>query len=252
MNWNLIEEKIRPSAEVVEWISSQIRAPVFCDSMGDDRGYRFSKPGLRHFCLLKLAKATVTLRSALCVARAGFYTEVCTLIRVFAEASTYVEWALLATDPSASSEYKKGVDQYVAQYFDDVERTPDENPKALKMRQKRIHDMKGELLDDILKANNLSPNKSASDLMSSVYIRFSKYVHAAYPETIDLYGVCMGELSLSGGSSEMKDRESFEILDQFARTLELATAGAVVRLFSDCVEEMKPDHRAWLSRVTGN
>jgi len=252
MNWESIEEKIRPSAEIVEWISKQIQAPVFCDSGGDDRGYRFLKPELPHFCLLKLAKATVALRSALCVAKAGFYTEVCTLIRVVAEATTYVEWAILATDPAASPEYKRNVEAFVEQYFADSERTSEENPKSLKMRQKQIHDMKGELLDGILKANNLSPDKNASDLMSSVYIRYSKYVHAAYPETIDLYGIRLGELSLSGGSSRFKDQESFEILDQFAWTLQLSTAGTVVRLFADKAQKMRPDHLEWLRRMTGH
>lgn len=251
LNWTPIEEKIRPSSEIIEWMSRQIHGPIFCDSNEDDRGYRFSNPALPHFCLLKLAKATVTLRSALCVAKAGFYTEVATLIRVFAEASTYVEWALSSTDASASPEYKEKVRSYVEQYFADVERTSDENPKALKMRQKQIHDMQGEFLDNHLRANNISRDKSSSDLLSSVYIRFSKYVHAAYPETVDLYGARTGELSLTGGPSEVKDQESFEILENFAWSLELSTAGTIVRLFAEAVPRMRPEHQAWLRGMIG-
>jgi|TARA_R110000744_G_scaffold323073_1_gene428944 hypothetical protein len=201
--------------------------------------------------LLKAAKAIVAYRSAICVAKAGFYTEVATLMRVVAECCTFVEWAAHSVSEHACAEYRARVDKLVEEYFSDNQRTVDQLPQTLRVRQKEIHDMHGQVLDVTMASEGIESKKSASELMSSVYVRFSKYVHAGYPETIDLYGKRLGELSLKGASGSSKDLESFNTLESFRATIELAVAAMIVRLKPELIERMPPAHQKWFQKMLG-
>lgn len=251
VDWGAVETSIEVPAQIVERFALLLGPPMFCDSAGSDRGYRFIKPTNSHYCLLKSAKAIVAFRSALCVARAGFYTEVPTLIRVVVECCTLVEWVANAEHQPESSEYRIAVNKHVSDYFSDVDRDQKILPASTKTKQKEIHDMHGATLDAVIAAEGVPSEKSASELMSSVYIRFSKYVHAAYPETIDLYGVRLGELSLCGAPRAQKDWESLEILEAFSRTIGLAVASMIVRLAPSIIGELKQDQQVWIKGMLG-
>ena len=87
--------------------------------------------------------------------------------------------------------------------------------------------------------------------MSSVYVRFSKYIHAGYPETIELYGKRLGELSLEGASGSIKDVESYKILESFSHTIGLAVASMVVRLAPSSISHLPNEQQAWFHKMLG-
>lgn len=252
MDWSKFDDEIAIPSRVVESFSSFLGPPIFCDSCDQDRGYRFSKPSTAHFCLLKAAKAIVAYRSAVCVARAGYFTEVATLMRVVIECCTFIEWAAHSMSEHATVEHKERVQKLVAEYFQDNQRFEDELPKPLKVRQKDIHDMHGQVLDVTIAEGGIESEKTASELMSSVYIRFSKYVHAGYPETIDLYGKRIGELSLEGASGSSKDHESFEILECFGTTVGLAVAAMTVHFAPAMIKGLPADCQKWMRKMLGH
>lgn len=251
MDWSRLEEEIEIPGSIVEGFSRLLGPPIFCDSTGPDRGYRYSKPSTEHFCLLKAAKAIVAFRSAVCVAQAGYFTEVATLMRVVAECCTFVEWAANSTAEQATDEHRASVEQLVTEYFSDNLRTAEELPRALKIRQKEIHDMHGQVLDVTMASEGIESKKTASELMSSVYVRFSKYIHAGYPETIELYGKRLGELSLEGASGSIKDVESYKILESFSHTIGLAVASMVVRLAPSSISRLPNEQQAWFHKMLG-
>ncbi len=251
MDWSRLEEDIEIPRLVVEGFSRLLGPPIFCNSAGSDRGYRYSKPGTAHFCLLKAAKAIVAFRSAICVARAGYFTEVATLMRVVAECCTFVEWAANSSAEQATDEHRIRVEKLVAEYFSDHERTDEELPRALKIRQIEIHDMHGQVLDVTMASEGIESKKSASELMSSIYVRYSKYIHAGYPETIELYGKRLGELSLDGASGSIKDIESYDTLESFSHTISLAVASMIVQLAPSSISSLPNEQQAWFRKMLG-
>lgn len=246
INWDIIEGRVVRPASVIENYSKFVGPPIYCQSPSLDGGYRYLAPEALHYCILKSAKAIVVYKSALAVAKAGYHTEVATLVRVLVECCTLVEWVSNAANPNSSDEYRLAVDKHVSEYFSDRLRLEEELPKPNRGKQKRVHDQHGELLDRTLEDMGVEiSEKSASDLMSSVYIRFSKYVHAAYPETMDLYGRSLGELYLGGSSGSVKDQESAEMLDTFADTIGNAVAAMVVFLGRAHLNKLPIEDQRW-------
>lgn len=248
--WTALDARIANAASVVESLSALTGPPLFCDSSGSDRGYRYSQPGRTQYCILKSAKAVVAFRSAIVVAQAGFHTEVGTLIRVVAECCTLVHWVAGAAGKDAQAEYVSAVDLHVERYFADRVRTADAIPEVGRTKQSRVHRMHGKTLDE-LDGLGGTLGRPSEELMESVYRRFSKYVHAAYPETVDLFGRRLGVLDLSGSSGSAKDLESAEVLEVFATTVGNAVAAMVALLEPALIEKLRPPQQRWVYSMLG-
>lgn len=249
-NWNALHSRIAEAASVVESLSALTGPPLFCDSKDSDRGYRYSKPGRTQYCILKCAKAVVAFRSAIVVAQAGYHTEVGTLVRVVVECCTLVHWVAGAAAKDAEAEYASAVDLHVERYFADRVRTADTIPEVGRTKQSRVHKMHGKTLD-ALDGLRDTTGRPSEELMESVYRRFSKYVHAAYPETVDLFGRQLGVLDLSGSSGSVKDSESAETLEVFATTVDNAVAAMVAHLEPDLIEKLSPSQKRWIYSMLG-
>ena len=237
-----------PQQFLIEY-AQLIGHPMFCDSDGDDRGYHFSNPDIRHFCLLKASKSIVSWKSAQVIAKAGFHTEVISLLRVAVEAATLTKWAASSSSANASRQYLDRVQKVVSGYFEDYERTPTELPAPLKISITDVHKMLSGLMtsdgDVRLALNGVDPRA----LQTSVYVRFSKYVHAGYPETIDLFGSRVGELGLDGSAGSMiKDRESYEAVETIFDTVRLGIALIPMLLDRGSIQKLSNEATEWLNR----
>ena len=89
------------------------------------------------------------------------------------------------------------------------------------MQQGKVHDALGKVLDKVSAelGEDINERKPAGVLYRNTYQAMSNYVHARYPECIDLYGGRPGEFHVRGMSGTSKDAESLEILQSFATTL---------------------------------
>jgi hypothetical protein len=68
-------------------------------------------------------------------------------------------------------------------------------------------------------------NVPAAVRYSNVYLEFSNYVHAKYPEVMDLYGGKPGHFHVRGMRGTPKDAENLQTLDTF-----IDTASTTLRL----------------------
>jgi len=62
---------------------------------------------------------------------------------------------------------------------------------------------------DSKKFANVFPEK----LLSNIYLNFSNYVHARYPEVMDMYGGSPLQIHLRGMSHTPKDWEMFQMVE---------------------------------------
>lgn len=207
-----------PSA-FAEFVAGIVYPPIFCDSSGPDRYFRYSMPDVRHFCILKYARAVSSLNASVALARSGFNQEVCILIRVMTEASTLVEWALESLEPGAP--HKASVEAHVALYFADRDRGSGVAHKPANIKQEDIHRDIAKIMDQRLAGLDLPERTSTKDLMSRVFLTYSYYVHARYPEAMDMFGGTPARLHVQGMRNTPKDAETLDIIEVFLTTLEL-------------------------------
>lgn len=257
MNWpqkhELLASEMRALQQFLTEYARHLGPPMFCESEGDDRGYHFLKPDLRHFCLLKASKGVVSWKSAQIVALAGFHTEVISLLRVSVEAATLTKWAAMSARPDVSNAYRDRVTKVVRGYFDDYNRNPKELPIPLKINITDVHKMLSEVMTTDPSVRAVLCGADPNELQKSLYVRFSKYVHAGYPETIDLFGESLGELGLSGSTGSFtKDSESYEAVEVIFDAVRNAVAHIPLVLDQGCLGALQPRSYEWLSRYTAN
>jgi hypothetical protein len=108
-------------------------------------------------------------------------------LRTLYECTTHIEFVLTARDDAGGLE--PAAEKYVQDYFADYARNDATDFKRAQVRQNMVHRVLGAELDSVAQRRVREPeNAKAEQLYSNVYLTFSNYVHAKYPETMDLYG----------------------------------------------------------------
>jgi hypothetical protein len=104
-------------------------------------------------------------------------------------------------------------------FFDDIQRDPEAVIKSVLIREKVINEQLGKTLDRIsMERGDTAERVPAAQLFHRSSRSFSFYVHARYPEAMDLYGGFPGRWHLRGMGKTPKDRENLETLDTFITT----------------------------------
>jgi hypothetical protein len=241
-----LSNRVVPLERFVELLSSQLEAPVFFRS-ADEAGFRFRNPDYRHFVLLRVCRMVSGLNAALALARSGYPQEIGVILRTVIEYFTQVEYVLLHRDPTGKPVGNAA--EFTTDYFRDDRRTgPTAQSKRVKLNQKDVHNAVGRSLDEFTPKD--IHQRTASQLMSHVYLVFSNYVHGRYPESMDLFGGRPGHFHLRGMRGTPKDNENVEVIDtliasvsnclmqivQSFQLYELVDADSILAsLYQDCV-----------------
>jgi len=241
--------------EIIYALFDRVEPPRYVHFSPDVAGFRFTAPSAYLFCLLKLGKAVSTLNAMRCLLSGGFNQEICVLVRTLVECTTHAEYvALSITDGKAPS----NIEAYVAAYFADSDRSTIGNSVSGLVRQEKVHKSVGAHTDaiksdpswredmphDLADRPDLIESTAAS-LMSEVYVRFSAYVHARYPEVMDLIGGEGPRIHLNGTKGTPKDKESREIIETFIVTASNALKFAIFK-FNVQGQLTSLRHRLWL------
>lgn len=200
---------------VISIFSGLLAPPIFVHTT-KDRHFRYENPDMRHFCLLKAVRAVSTLNAAFELARKGYVQELAVLMRILSECARHIEYVL---DPDDSEQHKANVQKYLREFFEDKDRDPEAEIKGVLIREKVINEQLGKTLDKIAAAHGeVGDRVPAATLFHRSSRAFSFYVHARYPESMDLYGGTPGRFHLNGMRHTPKDRENIETLDTFITT----------------------------------
>jgi hypothetical protein len=108
---------------------------------------------------------------------------------------------------------------YLREFFQDIVREPEAEIKGVLIREKIINEQLGKRLDELAQQyGELQDRVPAAQLFYRSSRAFSFYVHARYPECMDLYGGRPGRWHLRGMRGTPKDRENLATLDTFIQT----------------------------------
>ena len=165
-------------------------------------------------------------------------------MRTLVECTTHIEFVL---DPDDSEKHKAAVEKYVREFFEDTHREAAFGIKNIHIKQGAVHDALGKSLDAL--AAPEEGRRSAKELYSNVYRIFSNYVHAKYPEIMDLYGGVPGHFHLDGMRGTPKDAENLEIIQTFIDTASNAVALTISKLKLFSLIETDPFVASWSNRM---
>ena len=104
----------------------------------------------------------------------------------------------------------------------------------------------GAELDRFFQQRNPDYRGASAETYSRTYLTFSNYVHAKYPETMDLYGGQPEQFHLRGMRGTPKDAENLETIDTFLTTLSIALAQMVSKFRLHELVERDPVLAAWI------
>jgi hypothetical protein len=133
------------------------------------------------------------------------------------ECTTHIEFVL---DINETEEHRTAVRKYIEDFFADQHRSPTAEIRRAQIQQGKVHATIGKTLDRI--AGELGETEGrtpAARLYSNIYRILSNYVHAKYPECMDMYGGRPGWFHVHGMSGTPKDGENLETLQMYAKTL---------------------------------
>jgi hypothetical protein len=223
--------RIEPLEKFVLALADALPKPLYYDSGKQHFGFRYGRPDQRHYCLLKGVRAVSGLNAAIELVRAGHTQELYVILRAIDECKTHIEFILYARNehgvPTADAE------KHVQEYFADYARNSAEDFRRPRLRQGAIHKSIGiNILSGVVPADraekfrNVVPEK----LLSNIYLNFSNYVHARYPEVMDLYGGSPLRFHLRGMSGTPKDLENIEMLDTYITSVSLVLKLLVAKL----------------------
>jgi hypothetical protein len=223
---------------VLKVVENSVPAPLYYDSGMAHWGFRYGKPGVQHFCLLKALRSVSAFNASIVLARAGFVQEIAVLMRTVVEFTSQIKFVLdgceLGKSPSEQAE------QHVQAFFLDYARNSAADFKRPTLRQGQVHQVIGDSLDKFVKASDSALSDfDAKKKYSNVYLTLSNYVHGRYPEAMDMFGGIPPRFHVRGMSGTPKDNENLEILECF-----LADISQTVRLMILCfglVDQIKGD-----------
>lgn len=240
-----LEFRIRPLEKLVHLFAVQLQKPIRYDSGQQHHGFRYLKPDIRHFCLLKAVRIVSALNAAIELARCGYAQEVCVLMRTLAEYTTHIEFVLYSIDESGN--LGAGAENYIRAFFADYIRNSATDFKWAQVSQRTVNKKIGQTLNDVKSKEDSDFSRvDAEQLESNVYKTYSNYVHAKYPEVMDLYGGVPERFHTRGMKGTPKDDENVETIDSFITTVSLTFRLIIWKLNFYPAVEADASLTAWL------
>jgi len=236
--------RIEPLERLVAACAASLSPPIFYHSGQKHYAYRYGMPGVRHFCLLKAVRAVSALNAMIALARGGFAQEIGVLVRTLVECTTHIEFVLDALDEN--DVLATDVEKYVQNFFADFARNSSADFKRAQVRQGVVHERLGVTLDNFAQQTGHAEQRAPAESMySNVYLAFSNYVHAKYPEVMDLYGGTPGRFHLDGMRGTPKDEDNLQIVDTIIDTVAITLKLVVSRLRLHLILEADPGLGIW-------
>ena len=111
-----LRSRIFPLARLVHELALTLESPTLIDR-GMERGFRFDKPELLHFCLLRGARIVSALNASIELGRRGYSQEIAVLLRTCIEYCSQVDFMLASRD--ANGNLSPDASAYLSSFFED-------------------------------------------------------------------------------------------------------------------------------------
>ncbi len=244
---SIVQRQLEPAERFLTMFGAALAPPIWYQSEHGHVGFRYTSPDARHFCLLKGSRAVSGINACIQLARGGYTQEIGVIVRTVVECTSLIEWIKLKANANGTlrSDPQR---RYVRVYFEDYRRDGSGLALNLRERQKVVHDEVGDWLDK--RAHEIGikiGDKASGDRLSNIYMVNSNYVHARYPEVMDMFGGRPGSYHLRGMGGTPKDDENAEIIQTYAVTVDQSIAG-IAQHFQPAFLQTDPAMNLWSRR----
>lgn len=223
-----LEDKVEICKKVISLFIKDLSKPIFYDSGIIHKGYRYANPTILHFCVLKAVRAISGFNACIVLGKEGYIQEICVIIRSVIDAKTQIEFILSGYQDGTLKEIQQ---KHLDRYFSDFKRNSAADLGTGGTRQKDIHDEVSSHMEETfmsLGCEGYLGREKTSALMSNVYKAYSGYVHAAYPEVMDMWGGTPGQFHMDGMKNTPKDDEIYRIISTFLDSLDLCLINMIL------------------------
>lgn len=211
--------RILPLAEFINAFAEKLNPPIWYDSGESHYGYRFGSPDVRHFCLLKGTRAVSGLNACVILSAQGFTQEIAVIVRTIVECKASINFVLADADSGSIS---KLANDHVSKFFADYKRNSPADFQRPHIKQAELHRHAAASLKratDKLGTSGQFDGFDPAVAYSNIYLNFSNYVHARYPEVMDMYGGIPPMFHMYGMRKTSKDAESIEIISTIIQSV---------------------------------
>ena len=240
-SYSKIKDHINQFEKIVSIFADSVDPPLMYESGIRHRGFRYTNPTPKHFCVIKVVRAVSGLNAALILAENGFNQEMCVMVRTIIDCLTQIDYVLSGFNDGILADRQQKLVKY---FFDDFRRNSSDDFGKVTVRQVQIH----EEIEKFFKKKGVAVDFSIGDKLSTVYRVYSNYVHARYPEVMDMYGGYDGRFYLRGMKGTPKDQESFEIILTFTDSVALTLAKMINEFdMADAIRD-EPTLSHWIKK----
>ncbi|UVK56445.1 hypothetical protein DBIPINDM_003054 [Mesorhizobium sp. AR02] len=238
-----LSKKILFLQSAVSFLESELSRPLIVPDGDQAIAFRFSNPSIVHFCVLHLIRVVSCLNALIVLARYGYVQEICVLIRTGYEFLSKVDYVSTGYyDP----EQREKVKLYVERYFSDNTRKPKRLDKDVSLRQKEINEGLQKNYENTTRSPKAPDDeRGVAEMHRYVLSVFSNYVHARYPEVMDMFGGTPVQPHMVGMKGTPKDAENIVQIYTFFDSTNLSLKNVYLRLGYANSDVTPPSLREW-------
>ncbi|HUW18966.1 MAG TPA: hypothetical protein VMW16_06660 [Sedimentisphaerales bacterium] len=141
----------------------------------------YNRPMVKHVCLLKGVRIVSGLNALMVLFEAGYVTEMGVVMRTISDCINAI-YFLLENFPQTTPEVEQYVSNFFSEVLDEPEIAPSLGKKRYRTKVKKIHASRARLLSEHV---NFAVGR---DMVYQNYSAYSGYVHASYPNIMEIYG----------------------------------------------------------------
>jgi hypothetical protein len=141
----------------------------------------YGSPTVEHVCLLKAIRIVSGLNALVVLLEAGYVTEMGVLMRTISDCINAI-YFLLEHFPETTPEAEKYASNFFGEVLDEPEIAPNQSRKKYRTKVKKIHASRARQLSEHI---NFAVGR---DMVYKNYSAYSGYVHASYPNIMEIYG----------------------------------------------------------------
>lgn len=243
----LLRRRLQPLRLFCGEYFSSLPSPKFVRLKSGENAWRYENPGIDVFCLLFTVRNVSALAACIRLLPGGFVQEVCVLIRTIVENCHLVEFVL---EGGVDLNKRADVETYLNDFFLDSDRLPDELQYPL-LKQGDIRRYVGGGLDAQVSSMGNAPSVQSESLLRKVQNSYSNYVHARYPELMELVGGYPCKVHPNGMSGTPKEDEIFDMVETFIETVSNTIRLIILHRNLEASIKSNPELDHWWSEFFG-
>lgn len=210
---------------------------IFAASLGEPsmiktelyQGFRYEKPEIPHFCLMKLVRAVSGLNAIIALARRGYVQEAMALLRSILEFTREVEAMLPIKE--RPDEHKTVLENYLRKYLSDSVRGTSADYKKAEISSGTITEILTADLDRVAIAHGEVPQPGVTEARYKFSLQvLHPYIHAKYPEVMELFGGRPGRFHLQGMLGTPKEQEILSFIEMYIETVSITVQLMIAQL----------------------